>query len=84
MLGNFHFLLVISNLCFYVRFCSSILLFFFIFLFVNSHLRLSFLTISLLVENYLLANDDEKYDVIPEIWQGKNIADFIDPDIKMV
>lgn len=24
---------------------------------------------------------DEKYDVIPQIWEGHNIADFIDPDI---
>merc|ERR1712048_697515 len=24
---------------------------------------------------------DQKYDVIPETWQGHNIADFIDPDI---
>jgi len=25
--------------------------------------------------------DDEKYDVVPEIMNGKNIADYIDPDI---
>jgi len=25
--------------------------------------------------------EDQKYDKIPEIWQGHNIADFIDPDI---
>ncbi|KAK2142393.1 hypothetical protein LSH36_962g00043 [Paralvinella palmiformis] len=25
--------------------------------------------------------DEEKYDEIPEIWEGHNIADFIDPDI---
>merc|ERR1711963_256582 len=25
--------------------------------------------------------EDQKYDVIPETWQGHNIADFIDPDI---
>merc|ERR1719245_841394 len=25
--------------------------------------------------------DDQKYDVVPETWQGHNIADFIDPDI---
>merc|ERR1712029_764926 len=24
---------------------------------------------------------DQKYDIIPETWQGHNIADFIDPDI---
>nr|XP_020635344.1 nucleolar GTP-binding protein 1 isoform X2 [Pogona vitticeps] len=28
-----------------------------------------------------LMNPSEKYDVIPEIWQGHNIADYIDPDI---
>lgn len=32
-------------------------------------------------ENYLLADDSWKYDIIPEIKDGKNIADFIDPDI---
>lgn len=31
--------------------------------------------------DYLLANDEWKNDVIPEIMDGKNIADFIDPDI---
>ena len=34
-----------------------------------------------LKKRYLLPNDEEKYDVIPEIWEGKNIADYIDPDI---
>ena len=29
----------------------------------------------------MLANPEEKYDVIPEHWQGHNIADFVDPDI---
>lgn len=28
-----------------------------------------------------LRNPEEKYDVIPEIWEGHNVADFIDPDI---
>jgi nucleolar GTP-binding protein len=28
-----------------------------------------------------LANDEWRHDVIPEIWEGKNIADFVDPDI---
>ncbi|KAK4049403.1 Nucleolar GTP-binding protein 1 [Microbotryomycetes sp. JL201] len=32
-------------------------------------------------KNYMLANDDWKYDVMPEIQDGKNVADFIDPDI---
>lgn len=34
-----------------------------------------------LKKNYLLANTEEKYDVIPEILEGKNVADYIDPDI---
>jgi nucleolar GTP-binding protein len=29
----------------------------------------------------MLANDEWKFDVVPEIMDGKNIADFIDPDI---
>lgn len=32
-------------------------------------------------KNYLLKNPDWKYDVMPEIRNGKNFADFIDPDI---
>lgn len=28
-----------------------------------------------------LKNPEEKYDVLPEVWMGKNVADFIDPDI---
>lgn len=28
-----------------------------------------------------MANDEWKHDIIPEILDGKNIADFIDPDI---
>ena len=35
-------------------------------------------------ENYLLPNPDEKYDVIPEFWQGHNVADYVDPDIMKV
>merc|ERR1719242_1146788 len=31
-------------------------------------------------KNYDLP-EDQKYDVIPETWQGHNIADFVDPDI---
>jgi len=34
-----------------------------------------------LKKNYLLLNDEWKYDIIPEIMDGKNIADFVDPDI---
>jgi len=33
-------------------------------------------------EKYLLRNPDWKFDIIPEIIDGKNIADFLDPDIE--
>lgn len=33
-----------------------------------------------LKKNYDLP-EDYKYDIIPEIWEGHNIADYIDPDI---
>lgn len=32
-------------------------------------------------ENYLLAVDEWKHDTVPEIINGKNVADFVDPDI---
>lgn len=32
-------------------------------------------------KHYLLPYKEQKYDIIPEIVDGKNIADFIDPDI---
>ena len=32
-------------------------------------------------ENYLLEDDEWKNDIIPEIMDGKNISDFIDPEI---
>ena len=35
-----------------------------------------------LKKNYILNNDEWKYDVIPEIMEGRNISDFIDPDIQ--
>ncbi|EPS97194.1 hypothetical protein FOMPIDRAFT_1166735 [Fomitopsis schrenkii] len=34
-----------------------------------------------LKKNYMLADPEWKMDIIPEIVDGKNIADFIDPDI---
>lgn len=37
-----------------------------------------------LKKNYMLKNDDEKYDVIPEIWNGHNIADFVDEQVQAV
>ncbi len=34
-----------------------------------------------LKKKYLLRDESHKYDIIPEVYEGKNIADFIDPDI---
>ncbi|XP_046848220.1 GTP-binding protein 4-like [Xenia sp. Carnegie-2017] len=34
-----------------------------------------------LQEHWILENEDEKTDLVPEIYLGKNISDFIDPDI---
>uniref|UniRef100_A0A8C4RVL8 Nucleolar GTP-binding protein 1 n=1 Tax=Erpetoichthys calabaricus TaxID=27687 RepID=A0A8C4RVL8_ERPCA len=34
-----------------------------------------------LVKYWDLMNKNEKYDKIPEIWEGHNISDYIDPDI---
>ena len=32
-------------------------------------------------KGYMLDDDDWKYDIVPEIFNGKNVADFIDPEI---
>ena len=32
-------------------------------------------------KRFLLANPEENYDLIPEHWNGHNIADYVDPDI---
>ncbi len=32
-------------------------------------------------EHWDLHNEEEKYDILPEIWEGHNVADFIDPEI---
>jgi len=32
-------------------------------------------------KDYLLTNPEWRYDTMPEIMEGKNIADFVDPDI---
>ena len=32
-------------------------------------------------KTWSIPNDDERYDVIQEIYRNKNVADFIDPDI---
>lgn len=37
-----------------------------------------------IVEYWDLMNADEKHDKIPEIWEGHNIADYIDPEIMKV
>lgn len=34
-----------------------------------------------LKKNYTEIDEEEKYDVIPEFWEGHNIADYIDADI---
>lgn len=34
-----------------------------------------------LYEGYKLEKDEWKYDVIPEIMDGMNIYDYVDPDI---
>ena len=33
-----------------------------------------------LQEHYILP-EEWKYDLVPEIWNGKNVADFVDSDI---
>lgn len=35
-------------------------------------------------EYWDLMNEDEKHDKLPEVWEGHNIADYIDPDIMKV
>jgi hypothetical protein len=35
-----------------------------------------------LKKNYLLSDPDWKHDKIPEVWNGKNVYDFVDPDIE--
>lgn len=35
-----------------------------------------------LKESYKLEDDDWKYDRVPEVFDGKNVYDFIDPDIE--
>jgi len=34
-----------------------------------------------LKKHYTTIPEEERYDIIPEIWEGHNIADYIDPDI---
>ncbi|CBF70681.1 hypothetical protein AN5865.2 [Aspergillus nidulans FGSC A4] len=35
-----------------------------------------------LKKSYTLADDEWKHDKIPEVWNGKNIYDYVDPDIE--
>jgi nucleolar GTP-binding protein len=35
-----------------------------------------------LKQSYLLENDEWKHDKIPEVFDGKNVYDFVDPDIE--
>lgn len=35
-----------------------------------------------LKQSYDLAEEDWKHDKVPEFWNGKNVADFVDPDIE--
>ncbi|XP_077993297.1 GTP-binding protein 4-like [Glandiceps talaboti] len=34
------------------------------------------------LQKNFLVEEDEKYDVIPELWEGHNVIDFVDPDIE--
>ena len=43
-----------------------------------------FIHFILWIETWDLKNHEEKYDVIPETFNGHNVADFIDPDIMEV
>ncbi|OEH74120.1 nucleolar GTP-binding protein [Cyclospora cayetanensis] len=33
-------------------------------------------------KKHILANEDWRYDVVPEIFDGKNVMDFVDPEIE--
>ena len=35
-----------------------------------------------LKDKYLLENDEWKYDKVPEVFEGKNVYDYVDPDIE--
>lgn len=34
-----------------------------------------------LQKHYTEIPEEERYDIIPEFWEGHNVADYIDPDI---
>ena len=40
-----------------------------------------FLIFNIKKEHFMLDNPDWKYDLVPEIMDGKNIGDFVDADI---
>lgn len=33
-------------------------------------------------EHFMLENNEWKYDIVPEIMDGKNIIDYVDPEIE--
>lgn len=36
------------------------------------------------LEYWDLMNESEKQDLVPELWEGHNVADYIDPEIMKV
>ena len=51
---------------------------------VNASISTSDVVLFCSQEYWDLMNEDEKHDKIPEVWEGHNIADYIDPDIMKV
>lgn len=57
-------------------------------MFISSISRVSIVSVTQIawfkfsLESYLLENDEWKFDTMPEIMDGKNVADFVDPDIE--
>jgi len=46
--------------------------------------KLLYINFFIFLEYYMLANPDEKNDIIPEIMDAMNVADFVDEDIEQV
>lgn len=46
--------------------------------------KLLYVNFFIFLEYYMLANPDEKNDIIPEIMDAMNVADFVDDDIEQV
>ena len=51
---------------------------------VQTRMLMALTSFGLLSEYWDLMNENEKHDKIPEVWEGHNIADYIDPDIMKV